>query len=421
MKTSLFDDFQKEDLRGMGGSGAAFGTGPSFVRRFPAYQGDVGGKGPRVVNSHASCAGWRTWQKRTTRSGTLTSRPFVVQRNFITFLDRRRPASRQDVHQPPRGRQGGPNGHRPQQQPDAARTSFDVRREIQGKTARLEIVDEQTGRWGNIGIGEIVFTDQRLARSSIEQPDFGTMVAGPAAAGGSRAAPRPGGNDQPEAAFPAGNDAADRTEPFGREARSARCRKFALASRARGHGHVCDHLALPQSAAQGRREVLRHAVPSATAVADTWRANFAAPAEQTRLWHDTWYDSTLPYWFLDRTLLNTSILATSTCHWFTNGRFYGWEGVGCCEGTCTHVWHYAHAVGAALSRSWSATSGGAPISARPSTRKPASSTIAAKGARPGRRRPGRLHPAGLSRAPDVGRSPHSSRNCGRRSSWPCSA
>ena len=81
---------------------------------------------------------------------------------------------------------------------------------------------------------------------------------------------------------------------------------------------------------------------SAHAVAQHVAANLDRLAGQTRLWRDTWYDSTLPFWFLDRTLLNASTLASSTSYLFANGRYYGWEGVGCCAGTCGHVYHYAH-------------------------------------------------------------------------------
>ncbi|WOO42359.1 GH116 family glycosyl-hydrolase [Rubellicoccus peritrichatus] len=84
---------------------------------------------------------------------------------------------------------------------------------------------------------------------------------------------------------------------------------------------------------------------NAEAVSDYVIQNYPFLASTTRLWRDTWYDSTLPYWFLDRTFLNTSTLASSTSSIIRDGLFYGSEGGNQGPGTCTHVWGYVQAMG----------------------------------------------------------------------------
>jgi non-lysosomal glucosylceramidase len=83
---------------------------------------------------------------------------------------------------------------------------------------------------------------------------------------------------------------------------------------------------------------------NAEAVAAYISGKYQSLKHQTMLWRQTWFDSTLPWWFLERTFSNISAIATTSTHRFQSGRYYAWEGVGCCHGNCTHVYQYAHAV-----------------------------------------------------------------------------
>ena len=81
----LFADFETGRYEGWTVEGTAFGSGPVEIAKIPAYQGDVGGKGLRVVNSHASAPGGSI-QEKDSRTGTLTSAAFTIERRYLTFL-----------------------------------------------------------------------------------------------------------------------------------------------------------------------------------------------------------------------------------------------------------------------------------------------------------------------------------------------
>jgi uncharacterized protein (DUF608 family) len=76
------------------------------------------------------------------------------------------------------------------------------------------------------------------------------------------------------------------------------------------------------------------------AVAQYLAANYARLSKETRLFRDTFYNSNLPYWFLDRISANFSTLTSQVCMWIEDGSFHAYEGAGCCPMNCTHVWNY---------------------------------------------------------------------------------
>ena len=345
----VFDDFEKPTYEGWTVEGTAFGAGTVETGAIPAYQGDVGGQGKRVVNSHASARGTDVGQKDS-HTGTLTSRPFAIERDYVHFrIGGGAHAGKTCMNLQVEGQvvlaATGANNNRMQKQ------SWFVR-QWAGKTAQLVIVDAESGPWGNVGIDEIIFSDRPGAALGPlnEEADFGTMglaIVNPQA--GDAAVCSVPGESWLDTLFVNDVQKEDATaaKPFGEKLLGSLGRSFALGA---GESEVVTFLVawhFPNLVIdRGKKLTGRFYARSFASALDAAKyaaSNFERLHGQTVLWHDTWYDSTLPYWFLDRTFLNASILATSTCHRFADGRFYGWEGVGCCPGTCGHVWQYANA------------------------------------------------------------------------------
>jgi hypothetical protein len=293
----VFEDWNKENYDGWKVEGTAFGSRPIKKSEIPGYQGDVGGDTASVVNSHASAPG-DSVESRDKAVGALLSRDFTIERNFITFWiggGRARPKSRLGLTlwvdgKPVQTAAGQDNNQMSLQH-------FDVRAQA-GKTARIEILDDATGGWGNIGVGKIAFTDHVPGSEALEEsPDFGTMALALLGAAADEAS-------------------LDATAPFTEKLSGQLARKIKLEPGQSATATFVVGWHFPNLSLGGAlQKAGRHYAAkfsSAQAVVQYVAVHFERLAAETRLWRDTWYDSTLPFWFLDRTFLNTSILATST-------------------------------------------------------------------------------------------------------------
>jgi uncharacterized protein (DUF608 family) len=336
----VFEDFEKDDYEGWTVTGTALGDSPIKMNDIPGYQGDVAGKGKRVVNTHNVRQG-EDVRGGDRHVGTLTSKPFIIKRKYINFLigggaHQGKTCLNLLIDGKAVRTATGRNNNRMNP------ASFDVAH-WQGEQAQIQIVDKETGGWGNVGVDHIVFSD-RSAKTFVlnELHDFGTMGL---------ALLDISSDDLASASISKSGEfqqCVDKTSrPLGYKLTGSVGRKITLRPGQQQYVTFVVTWHFPNLSVAGMNNVGRHYASrfsNACDVAKYVAVNFKWLSTSTRLWCDTWYDSSLPYWFLDRTMANTTTLATSTCYRFKSGRFWAWEGIGCCHGTCTHVWHYAQAV-----------------------------------------------------------------------------
>ncbi len=222
--------------------------------------------------------------------------------------------------------------------------SWDVA-EFAGSKATIEIVDTNSGGWGHINIDQIELADDsRFGPSGPleELDDYGTMTL-------MYDGPFVGGADVARSA----GQLADVAAPI--SDRNFTCN----ADERRSIGMQADSVELKPGVAHTFTFVLAWHFPNRAKAGQQYAERFADAShvatyvfdnlnrltDDTRLWVKTFYDdSTLPHWLLERLHSTVCNLATGTTQWWKSGRFWAWEGVGCCSGTCTHVWNYEHAM-----------------------------------------------------------------------------
>lgn len=326
---TVFADFDKGNYGNWQIEGEAFGSTPA-PGTLEGQQQVSGFAGKGLVNTFLGGDG---------PHGKLTSPEFTIDRPFISFLVGGGSYDTQTcmnllVDNKIVRTVTGKNNERLEPH------NWDVS-DLRGKRARLEIVDAASGGWGHINIDQIEFRDDPMSGAVgelDEQADFGTMGLFALADDGVDIGTRVPPESKLEMLFPptgsAGTGDPDavvratrRLEP-GEEATLTFAVTWHFPNLFRGPDRVGNRYGAHFNDA---RDVACHL-----------RDRGDRLTRDTRAWRDTYYSSTLPWWLLDRLHSTAANLATTTAQWWQNGRFWAWEGGGCCHGTCGHVWNYAH-------------------------------------------------------------------------------
>ena len=158
----LIGDFEGRDYGDWKATGEAFGTGPARGT-LPGQMHVDGFRGKGLVNTFRGGDG---------SQGTLTSPPFEIQGDFINFLigggmHPGKTCMNLLVDGKVVRTATGPND-RPGGSEMLDWASWDVK-DLRGKKATLQIVDNQAGGWGHLNVDQIVQSDKRAQSAAIDR------------------------------------------------------------------------------------------------------------------------------------------------------------------------------------------------------------------------------------------------------------
>jgi hypothetical protein len=156
-KDVVFMDFEGGTYGDWKTTGTAFGDRPNTAKTIGKHQGDVSPAGKFFVNSHSLRNGTDVRHDDGAR-GKLTSPPFTVNHRYIRMLvggGAHRGKTCINLMRDDKivGTLTGKNNNRMETR------WLDVG-PFRGQLLSIEVVDEVTGAWGNIGLDHVVFTDQ---------------------------------------------------------------------------------------------------------------------------------------------------------------------------------------------------------------------------------------------------------------------
>ncbi|MDR1556023.1 MAG: hypothetical protein LBS88_03175 [Tannerellaceae bacterium] len=341
-KFKVFDDFESGKFKNWSAEGTAFGNSPApgEVNNQKKFGGDYGSY---LANSYINQDG---------PTGKLTSKTFTISDNYITFniaggsYPGKTCMNLVVDGQVVQTAAGYDNE-------DFLSRNWNVS-QWKGKKAYLEIVDNESGSWGHISVDNIQFSDSPVEkpryRIDESHPYFGNLALTVF---------------DPNAAVTA--DISKGIQSFAETGLGGKLTGGITSTMTLKQGESREvvfvlswyfpNRPLSYKGSSWNRPLPPNTPPIGNMYSNWYNCSLDVVNQlhdkyqrleaETLTFHDTYYNRTsLPYWLTHRLMMSVSTLASETCQWWATGKFWAWEGVGSCEGTCTHVWGYAQAMAA---------------------------------------------------------------------------